>query len=104
MTSEGDGVDGVSVWGPDGGRVRVRVCLNDANLAAAGLADGGGEAGRLEEVEFGPEFRFFDDGDPGKRLVVLGDAGGFFLAEPNDRKNDHSDSNCTESNSLANGE
>ncbi|PSR75866.1 hypothetical protein PHLCEN_2v8780 [Hermanssonia centrifuga] len=72
---------------PDGGRPRVNVCLRDANFAEAVL---GGVGGRLKDP---PADLSVGDGDPGMALIAFKGAGAFFFPAPNERKNDHSDSN-----------
>lgn len=104
VTSFGDGWGGEScgcAGETDWARARVKVCLRDANFV--GVTFGGGEDGRLDPEGLGDTLPVFGVGEPGARLFGFCIGAGFFLA-PNDRRKDHSDSNCTESNSLDRGE
>lgn len=77
-------------------RLRVKVCLKDAKLVPFDVGGaGGGEGGLLEGVDGTPDLL------GGDMEILVTD---FFLPAPKDRKNDHSDSNWMESNSLESGE
>ena len=82
----------------------MNVCLSEANLFGLVLG-GGGDDGRLGPNELGALVPF-SDGEGGMSPFAPGDGGGggFFFADENDRRNDHSDSNCTDRNSLDSGE
>ena len=81
---------------------RLKVCRREANFVAVG----GGEDGRLVPEGLAVPLPLLTGGDPGVRraFVFCSGAGLFFFAGVKDRKKDHSDSNCTESNSLDSGE
>lgn len=105
VMSSGDGVGrGSLMRAPSaavvGGLPRPKVCLSVANFVVAVLV---GVTGRLECAErLGLVIALLKVGEPG---VILFRAGGVFFFDPaNVRRNDHSDSNCTVSNSFDSGE
>lgn len=83
----------------DGGRPRPNVWRREANFAVAVL---GGVGGRLGSAEA----RGVREPDLGGEVAEIEGfrAGGFFLLVWKVRRIDHSDSNCTDSNSLESGE
>lgn len=83
---------------PDIPRPLPSVCRSVANLAAVL----GGVGGRLWSADRVPVVLDLGIGDPGLDVAMGG--GAFFLLDWNVRKIDHSDSNCTESNSEERGE
>lgn len=80
----------------DGARDRANVCRRDAKprWLAGEVDDGTGDGGLLTPLP---------GGDDGVRDGPVG-VTGFFLPVPNERRNDHSDSNCIDSNSVESGE
>ena len=84
---------------PDGGLPLPNVCRKEANFVWAVLGGVGGLLGSAEPI--GVMEAVLGGGVAGARVLM---AGGFFLVDWNVRKIDHSDSNCTDSNSLDSGE
>ena len=109
VTSLGDGGGRVSscceLFAPDSSGRPMSGCRRDANFVT-GLATGGGEAARLGvEIADDGALEPLVGGDPGiSPFAFCSGAGFFLLAEANVRRNAHSDSNCTDSNSLDSGE
>lgn len=84
---------------PLGGLPLPNVCRKEANFVWAVLGGVGGRLGSAEPI--GVMEAVFGGVAAGARVLM---AGGFFLLDWNVRRIDHSDSNCTESNSLDRGE
>lgn len=83
----------------DGARARDSVCRKEAKVPALGgdVPDGGGDGGLLACVG--------DMGGAPRTVLALETAPlAFFFPAPNERRNDHSDSNWMDSNSLESGE